>query len=142
MKFLTRFGIVILAATLVSACAPRDTTHYLSIRDALNSKGAAEAIDPKIKLYFGKPAGGKVLKANLTSIKSTNAFNKSDVEACNWAFLSAIKSFQERAVKEGGSKVSNLVSYHKKNVYKSADKFECHAGHSNARVTLRGDIVR
>lgn len=141
MKLASKLSIAV-ATIVLAACAPRDTTHYLSINDALNSKGASEVINPKVKMYFGKPANGKVVKANVTSIKSTNAFNKTDEEACHWAFLSAYKAFQDRAIKEKASKVGNLVSYHKKNVYKSTTKYECHAGNSNARVTLRGDIVR
>ena len=64
MKLVSKLSIVA-TAMLMAACAPRDTTHYYSIQDALNSSEAKEIIDPSVKLYFGKPAPGKVVKAGL-----------------------------------------------------------------------------
>ena len=84
MKLVSKLSIVA-AAMLMAACAPRDTTHYYSIQDALNSSEAKEIIDPSVKLYFGKPAPGKVIKAGLVSNKKTNAANKSDEKSCQWA---------------------------------------------------------
>lgn len=124
------------------ACAPRDTTHYLSIQEALNSPEAKEVLKPSIKLYFGQPAPGKTLVKGAVTNPKTNALNKTDEKACQWAFLSAVKRFQERAEKEGGSKVGNLVSFYKKKEYKSTTKYECHAGRSIAGVALKGDIVK
>ena len=77
---------VSVAALVLAACAPRDTTHYFSIDEALRSPQAAEVLNPKIKLYFGKPAPGKVVAAGLISNKKTNAANKTDQQACEWAF--------------------------------------------------------
>ena len=133
---------IALTALVVAACAPRDTTHYLSISEALNSPQAKEVLDPKIKLYFGKPAPGKTLVKGAVTNPKTNALNKTDLEACQWAFLSAVKRFQERAQKEGGTKVGNLVSYYKKKEYSSTTKYECLAGRSIAGVALKGDIVK
>ncbi|AUI66516.1 MULTISPECIES: excinuclease ABC subunit A [Glaesserella] len=139
---LTKTLTVALATLAVVACAPRNTTHYLSIDEALNSSQAKEVLDPKIKLYFGKPAPGKTLVKGAITNPKTNALNKTDLEACQWAFLSAVKRFQERAQKEGGTKVGNLVSYYKKKEYSSTTKYECHAGRSIAGVALKGDIVK
>lgn len=141
MKF--RLVLTAVGAMLLAACAPRNEAQFYSIQDALNSPQAKEVLDPSIKLYFGKPApGGKVLVKGAVTNPKTNALNKSDAEACQWAFLSAVKKFQERAKKEGGSKVGNLVSYYKKNEYRSTSKYECHAGRSIAGVALKGDIVK
>ena len=43
MKFSKKL-VISLTAILVAACAPRDTTHYLSINDALNSPKAKEIL--------------------------------------------------------------------------------------------------
>lgn len=139
---LTKVLLLSLGTLAIAACAPRDTTHYLSIDEALNSPEAKEVLNPKIKLYFGKPAPGKVLVKGAVTNPKTNALNKTDEKACQWAFLSAVKKFQERAVKEGGTKVSNLVSYYKKKEYSSTTKYECHAGRSIAGVALKGDVVK
>ncbi|MGV6989170.1 excinuclease ABC subunit A [Testudinibacter sp. P80/BLE/0925] len=134
--------LISLATLTVAACAPRDTTHYYSIQEALNSPQAAGVVDPNIKLYFGKSVSGKVVKSGLVSNKKTNFANKSDQEGCTWAFLSAVKQFQERAKAEGATKVSNLVSYYKKNTYNSTTNYECHAGRVVGGVTLKGDLVK
>ncbi|MDO4698456.1 MAG: excinuclease ABC subunit A [Pasteurellaceae bacterium] len=139
---LSKTLVLSLSALVLAACAPRHDVHYLSIDEALKSPAAKEVLDPRIKLYFGKPAPGNVLVKGVTSNPKTNALNKTDEQACQWVFLSAVKKFQERAKKEGATKVGNLVSYYKKNEYKSTSKYECHAGRSIAGVALKGDIVK
>ncbi len=133
---------VSVAALVLAACAPRDTTHYFSINEVLKSPQAAEVLNPKIKLYFGKPAPGKVVKAGLISNKKTNASNKTDRQACEWEFLSAVRSFQDSAARMGATKVGNLISFYNYNPYKSTTQFECHAGNLIGGVTLKGDIVK
>lgn len=141
MKFLIKTSVVSVAI-LLAACAPRDTTHYLSINEALNSPEAKQVLNPNIKLYFGKPAPGRIIAANAVSNKKTNSANKTDEKACQRAFLSAVKQFQDRAAASGATKVGNLVSYYKKNTYKSTTQYECHAGNIIAGVALKGDIVK
>ena len=51
MKLVSKLSIVAVAM-LITACAPRDTTHYYSIQDALNSSEAKEIIDPSVKTLF------------------------------------------------------------------------------------------
>lgn len=141
MKLIKTLALT-LSALAISACAPRDTTHYLSIQDALNSPEAKQVLNPKIKLYFGKPAPGTVIKRGAVTNPKTNAVNKTDEQACQWVFLSAVKRFQDQAVAKGATKVGNLVSYYKKKEYSSTTKYECHAGHSIAGVALKGDFVK
>ncbi|WP_249963130.1 excinuclease ABC subunit A [Histophilus somni] len=130
------------SAVVIAACAPRDTTHYLSIQEALSSPEAKKVLNPKIKLYFGKPAPGQVIQKGAVTNPKTNAVNKTDKEACQWVFLSAVKRFQDQAVAKGVTKVGNLVSYYKKKEYSSTTKYECHAGRSIAGVALKGDFVK
>ncbi|MCZ6166724.1 excinuclease ABC subunit A [Campylobacter ureolyticus] len=120
----------------------KDKILYLPISDVLNSKEAKEALDPNIKLSFGSGAKANIIAKNLQANKKTNSVNKSDEEACKWVLLSALKTFQDRAVKEGGTKVVNLTGYFKKQPYDSKDKFQCAVGSIMAGVTLRGDIAK
>jgi len=115
----------------------------LSIQDALNTSGADEKLDGSVRFYFGDQRHPKVLKRHgeFMSNKKTNAFNKTDKRACEWAFLSAMVSFQERAQREGGNAVINLRSYYKKNLISSSTEFECGAGAVIAGVTFLGDVV-
>ncbi|UJF23678.1 excinuclease ABC subunit A [Suttonella sp. R2A3] len=133
--------VAILAVLLLSAGCARNTTHYISIDEALNSPQAKEVLDPNIKLYFARGAGNAI-KSGLVSNKKTNSANKTDREACIWAFLSAVKQFQERAYDMGGTKVTNLISFYKKQPYSSQENFECHAGTVITGVALKGDIAR
>lgn len=140
MKKLAIVGVSILALS-VSTFA-RDDVKYFSIKDAINTTKAKEVLDPNIKISFGTGTNAKFIVKGITSNKKTNAFHKSDEQACSWALLSALKSFQERAVREGGTKVVNLVGYYKKRKYDSKTKFQCGAGNIMAGVTLKGDIAK
>ncbi len=135
--------IFALIATTSQANA-RDTEHYMLIDDALNSSGANEALSPEIKLHF---AGEKRMRyqkklGTFTTNRKTNAVFKSDKTSCEWAMLSALKTLQERALKEGGNAVINIESYYNKNPYQSTSKYECHAGATVTGVALRGTVVK
>lgn len=121
----------------------RDTTHMMSIDEAMQLEDFKEKLDPSIALYFGDQDYPKAAKkfGNFTTNKKTNAFGKSDEKACNWVFLSALLALQERAKAEGGNAVVNIASYYKKNKVSSRSEFECHAGNIMAGVALNGDVV-
>jgi len=128
----------------VSHAYARDTRQMYSIADALKSASADKRIDKNVKMYFGNQPHAPVA-ANLgtyTSNKKTNAFNKSDKVACEWAFLSAILSFQDRVAREGGNAVINLHSYYKKQEISSSTEYMCGAGTFVAGVAFRGDVVK
>ena len=73
MKFSKKL-VISLTAILVAACAPRDTTHYLSINDALNSPKAKEILNPKIKLYFGQSVSNIVSFYKRKTYSSTTQY--------------------------------------------------------------------
>ncbi|MBV1788296.1 excinuclease ATPase subunit [Marinobacterium sp. D7] len=122
----------------------RDTKHMLSIEDAMASADFKERLDPNIRFYFANQKHSKVTKSfgDFSTNKKTNAFNKSDEEACQWVLLSALLSLQERAKAEGGNAVINIASYYKKNKVSSNTQYECHAGAIMAGVALTGEVVK
>ena len=65
-----------LAILAASACAPVDSTHHFSIDEALKSPEAASVLNPGVKLYFGRPAPGRVIVADAVTNKKTNAYYK------------------------------------------------------------------
>ena len=75
----------------LGACAPRNTQSMQPIADALNGPRAAGTVDKNVRLYFGDQRTPRVAKkfGTYTSNKKTNGVNKTDPEACQWAFLSA-----------------------------------------------------
>jgi uncharacterized protein YbjQ (UPF0145 family) len=133
--------LIILLSMDVSA---RDTKQMFSVKDALNQPTANEKLNQGIAFYFGKQPHGEIVQkfGNYQSNKKTNAFGKSDLKACNWAFLSAMISLQNRAVAEGGNAVVNIQSFYKQNIVISETEFECGAGATMAGVTLTGDVVK
>lgn len=137
-----RLVLAILVAFSFTSLNAKDKILYLPIQDVLNSKEAKEMLNPNIKFSFGSGTKANIIVKDLQANKKTNSVNKSDEKACKWVLLSALKTFQERAIKEGGSKVVNLTGYFKKEPYDSKDKFQCAVGSIMAGVTLRGDIAK
>ncbi|MYM63989.1 excinuclease ATPase subunit [Pseudomaricurvus sp. HS19] len=122
----------------------RDTQLFLPIEAAMTTPAAQEKLDSSIKFYFGDqphPATGNRTVEMITH-KKTNAFNKTDEKACQWAFLSAMIALQERARSEGADAVVGITSYYKRNEYSSRENFECQAGGLMAGVELKGKIVK
>jgi hypothetical protein len=138
-------AVILVFALLLSASTgdARNTIHQLSIEEALAEGAAKEVLIDGVALYFGDQATPSVESnhGQFTANRKTNAFNKSDEEACKWVFLSAVKSLQERARREGGNAVINIYSYYYKNKFVSDTQFECGAGAMVAGVTMIGDVV-
>ena len=135
---------LLVTALLFNYAQARDTRHMFPLADALGNEHANEKLDGSVKFYFGSQKHPKVAKkfGEFMSNKKTNAFNKTDKFACEWAFLSAMLSFQDRAKKLGGNAVINMRSYYKKNEISSASEYECGAGGIIAGVTFLGEVVR
>ena len=134
-----------MALTLnVSAAQARDTGHFFLIEEALESPGAEEALALDVELHFSGETEvdfKEDLGTFVTNRKTSSAF-KSDKLACEWGMLSALKTLQERAVKEGGNAVVDIHSYYDKVPHKSDGEYECHAGAIIAGVALRGTVVK
>jgi len=141
--FITVFmaAIVVLGAVNVEA---RDDHGMHSISEALTTEDAKQKLDKDIRFYFGDQSHPKITKnfGEFMSNKKTNAFNKTDKKACQWNFLSAMISFQERAQRMGGNAVVNIRSYYKKNTISSQTEFECGSGTFVSGVTFLGDVVK
>lgn len=135
----------IAAGALLSAPASaRDTKYLLPIQEVLDMPEAREKLDGSVRFFFAGQRTPKVLetKGSDVSNRKTNGVGKSDEEACRWAALSALLSFQDKAKTMDANAVVNLVSYYKKNEMASADQYECHAGAVVVGVALKGDYAR
>lgn len=135
--------LVLLCVTSGNALA-RDTKYMLPLEAALNTPAAREKLGTGVTFYFGKQGHPAVAQqfGEYTANRKTNALNKSDQEACEWAFLSALLALRDRAVQQGGNAVINIMSYYKKNEVVSNGEYECHAGAVIAGVALRGTVVK
>lgn len=128
-------------AVLLTGCTAGGTLQR-PIVDDLYSERADGFLNPEIKMFFGKSdITGKNLGTYIAN-KRTNGSNKTPEEACQIAFLSAVKSLQNRAVKEGGNAVTNIHSYYKGVPQWSDATYRCEDGHIISAVTLRGTVIK
>jgi uncharacterized protein YbjQ (UPF0145 family) len=136
--------ILALALTILTTSAyARDDIGKYSITNLLESSKAKEAL-LDIPLYFATQKHKSVASkyGEVSTNKKTNAFMKSDTEACEWVMLSALKALQERAVREGMDAVVNIESNYKNHSFVSETEFECGAGAVMAGVALKGTLVK
>ena len=142
MKLLTL--ACVLAACLFSANSfARDDLQTLPVQALLETTKAKQAL-LDVPLYFADQSHNSI-KTNYGEVitnKKTNAFNKTDREACEWVMLSALKALQERAVREGMNAVVNIQSYYKKREFVSQTEYQCGAGTFVAGVALKGTLVK
>ena len=138
-----KFIVMIMLLIMSCAVSAKDIRHLFSIEDAFNSADFQGRLNESIKLSFGTAKHAQITSnhGTFTSNRKTNSFGKSTQIACEWAFLSALISLQERAVTEGGNAVVNIHSYYKKQEMSSEQEFECHDGAFVTGVALRGMVV-
>lgn len=129
---------------LLPSASARDSIEAYSLDDALSQQKARQVLGGQVAFYFGEQPHGQVLTnfGEFKSNKKTNAFNKSDKQACEWVFLSAMISLQKRAIKEGGNAVINIKSNYKSHLTSSNESFQCGAGTFVAGVALVGTVVK
>lgn len=140
-----KFGLVLAAllATIpfTGIAQARDTTHRFPVADPMATSTAEEFNN--VRFYFGDetyPQATRTIGV-YTTRRTTNAFMKADKEACDWGFLSAIKTLWERALKEGGNAVVEIKSVTTGETVNSSSEYVCRAGNVVAKVYLEGKVV-
>lgn len=133
----------LLLAAMPSLSQARDTTHMLPFQPVVQQMLNEKKLDGSVKFYLkGSGPSGQVISPNAVTNKKTNAFNKSDEEACAWALQSALLTLQDAAKKAGANAVTNIVSYYKRNEHADTANYECHAGAFIGGVALKGDLAK
>lgn len=142
------FTIRCIAFLAIAGCATsamaRDDIRDYSVADALSTEQAKNILGTNVKFYFGSQPHGAVAKkfGEFGTNKKTNGVGKSDKEACEWAFLSAMKALRERAEREGANAVVNIRSNYRGTTTTSPDTFKCGSGAIMSGVALLGDVVQ
>ena len=144
MKQLAYLVLISMVLFSYSVGHARNTVIKVSIEQALAWGEREGTLDDSVSLYFGDQAHPAVEQSHgtYTANRKTNGFNKSDQEACQWAFLTAMTVLQQRAVREGANAVINIRSYYYRKDFSSATEFECGAGNVVVGVTMVGDVAR
>lgn len=143
MKHPTQVLLAVACAVLFASQAQaRDSIANYSIDAAIKSDPGKISAD--IALYFAGQPHPSVTQSidEAATNKKTNGFGKSDLEACQRVFLSALIELQERARKDGGNAVINIKSNYKNELHESATEFVCGSGAVISGVALKGDVVR
>lgn len=133
----------LIVSAFISTASARDSVHRLPIAEAMARADFQESLGNQVRFFWAgqpTPAVGQRYGEYGTN-KKTNAFNKTDREACEWVLLSALLSLRDRALREGGNAVINIKSNYKSSEFSSATEFECGAGSIMAGVALKGTVV-
>jgi uncharacterized protein YbjQ (UPF0145 family) len=131
----------LLAILVVSVpVAARDTPVHLPLADVVEDATARGQLDGSVRFFLEGQRTPAVLDTfgEATTNRKTNAFNKSDAEACRWVTFSALIALQEEARARGANAVIGITSQFKNARFSDAEKFECRAGAIMAGVGLRG----
>lgn len=134
--------IVLIIIGLSHQAFGRDDWLMFPISQGLSTPAAKQKLQG-IDFYFGNQKHPKVLEdfGEFSTNKKTNAFNKSDKEACEWVFLSALLELQKRARSLGANAVINIKSNYRNNEIVSDTEYQCGAGTIFAGVALKGRLV-
>ena len=134
-------GALLVTAPVADA---RDTLHKFPIEAAIAKAQASGELAAGIKLFFGsqKHAKPTTQLGEARTNKKTNFFNKTDQEACDWAFLSSMITLTQYAQRLGGNAIINIRSNYKNNEFSSATEYECGAGNVTGGTAFIGDVVK
>ena len=135
----------LLLGTLPAISQARDTTLFLPFDQVVTEAISTGKIDGSVKFYLAgnTPAGkASVVTPGMVTNNKTNAFNKTDYQACSWALQSALITLHQAAKNVGANAVTDIASYYKKNERKDPKTYECHAGAVIAGVALKGNLAK
>lgn len=143
MNVVFRTIVLMVLAFCTSNAFARDDIKDFSIANALATEQAKNLLGTDIKFYFGDQTHEAITKkfGQFGSNKKTNGVGKSDQEACERAFLSAMKSLRDRAAREGANAIVNIRSNYRNVISSSTETFKCGSGGIMSGVALLGDVV-
>lgn len=103
-----------------------------------------KSCDGSVKFYLAGAPTPKVLqKLGVDqSNKKTNSVGKAPETSCQWAALSALVAFQNKAKQLGANAVVDMVSFYKSIERRSATEYECHDGALMSGVAFKGTYAK
>lgn len=136
-------SIALVFSFFVAPAYAADVLEQYRVADAMNLPKVSEKFSDDVEFYWGDqpyPAVTQTYGTFKTS-KRTSSFGKSRGHACAWAMASALTALRDRANKEGGNAVINIVSNIKDREESSAENYTCLAGSVVVNVALKGTVV-
>ncbi len=123
-------------------------TQQFNMTTALAAGYESELLAPSVALHFGNSAPIHAKSEPVINMgeyitnKAMHRLNKTEQQACHWAFVSALNALQQQALEQGGNAVVEIRSYRDGDLQPLVDQFECGAGLFVADVTLVGRVVK
>lgn len=139
------FGLLTLLLLLsVQTVFARNTLHEFPFQEVVERGKLEGVLSSDVRFYLAGKSHPGVSRTHgeYKTNKKTNAFNKSDKEACAWALLSALKSLQQRALSLSANAVINIKSNYKSKEFSSPTEYQCGAGAFLAGVALKGTVAQ
>lgn len=136
--------LLLVTLSLSLSLQARDDRIKLPIKTVMDRALSEGMIDGSVTFYWGDTEHNKAETSfgEITTSNKTNAFNKSDSEACEWAMLGAIKKFHRKAKQLGANAIVNIESNYKHQPFNSTEQFECGAGSFMAGVALKANFIK
>jgi len=136
--------VALIVLSFTAAAEARDTQYHLPVAAVTGNQDYQAMLGADVSFYFAGQTTPKVEKTlgEYVTNRKTDSFFKSDENACQWAFLSALLALRQRAKEEGGDAVVDIISFYKKVPFSSPTDYECHAGVFIAGVALKGTVAR
>lgn len=134
------------ALLLVFGCTSAfgaDRVMKFSLEDVKMYGQVREVMEGDITMSFGENPSLVVERkyGTFKTSKRTNAFRKDADDACAHALASALISLQERAEREGGNAVVDIVSNIQNREESSTTEYTCLVGSMMVNVALKGTVV-
>ncbi|PLX78466.1 MAG: hypothetical protein C0616_14330 [Desulfuromonas sp.] len=143
MIFLFTTTIFVMTAITATIASAADNWLYMSVKDALQSDLAKDKLDSGISFFMKGQSHPRASDETreFTANKRARKFGRSQEEACQYAFVSALIAFQQRADKEGRNAAIDLYSITKDKKFESSDQYSCLVGGMVANVAIRGKVA-
>ncbi len=137
-------ALSLVSVTFATPALARDTVYKIKLAEVLSMPEAKSKLDGSVKFYLAGAKTPRVIELRGSDVtnQKTSSIGKTDEFGCKWAALSALIALQESAKRQGANAVVDLVSFYKKQEFKSAREFECHAGSVIVGVALKGNYAR
>jgi uncharacterized protein YbjQ (UPF0145 family) len=137
LKLMLGLGLL-LSSSLTQA---NDTRLLLPIAEAIKTPLAKTKLQHAVPFFFGVQSHTEIMQKLGTAAFPNDATGKTDVTACNNAFISAMFDIKKEAIERGANAVVNITSYYHHREMVSNTNFECHVDGKMATVSMKGDFV-
>ena len=136
-------SVLALASILLAPlpASARNTEHFFLVKDARESSAGQNLFDVPFYMKGQKHPGVAKTIGTWESNRPSRGVFRSDESSCHTAFISAIRSLQQRAEREGGNAIIDIVSITKGQETASATEYRCVAGSMVVHVGLKGTVV-